>query len=50
MTQNNWGVADDGSITQSLSDMQDSDIRLFSEVASWHNQAIKDGTEGPAKA
>lgn len=40
MAQNDWAVENDGQISQSLSDMQDSSIRLFSEVASWHNQAI----------
>ena len=42
MEQLKWAIEMDGSIAQSLGDIQDSDIRLFTEVARSHNQAIID--------
>jgi hypothetical protein len=40
--QYDWAIEYEGSIAHSLSDMQDSDVRLFTEVVRWHNQAIQD--------
>lgn len=37
-----WNLDDDGMISQSLTDMQDSNIRLFTETAQHHNQVIHD--------
>ena len=42
MYQKKWDIEHDGQISQSLSDMQDSNIRLFTESAKHHNQAIED--------
>ena len=50
MAQNNWAVEYDGQIAQSLSDMQDPDVRLFTEVASWHNQAIIEAKKEKAES
>jgi hypothetical protein len=41
----NWAIGDDGMIEQSLSDGQDSSVRLFTETAQHHNQAIQDAKE-----
>lgn len=39
-----WFMDDKGMINQTLEDMQDSDIRLFTEAAKQHNQKLY--TEG----
>lgn len=40
-----WELDDEGMFAQSLTDIQDSSIRLFTETARAHNQAIEDGKE-----
>lgn len=45
MMQSDWKVWYDGSIEQSLSDIQNSDVRLFTETVRHHNQAIDDAKE-----
>jgi hypothetical protein len=37
-----WGVHESGMISQSISDITDSRVRLFTETAMDHNQAIHD--------
>jgi hypothetical protein len=37
-----WGLSSEGMISQTMGDMVDSDIRLFTETASHHNQTIAD--------
>jgi hypothetical protein len=41
--RNSWGFQEDGSIGQSLSDMQDDSVRLFTQTAAEHNQLIQSG-------
>lgn len=40
-----WGVHESGMISQSIPDMIDGTIRLFTETAAEHNQAIHDAKE-----
>jgi hypothetical protein len=47
MEQKNWEIDDKGMIIQTMSDTKDSDIRLFTETAKNHNQAIQDSKEQP---
>lgn len=35
-----WTMDPEGMVTQTMSDMSDSDIRLFTETAQHHNQAL----------
>lgn len=38
-----WEFQEDGSIGQSLTDMQDDSVRLFTQTAVEHNQFVTDG-------
>jgi hypothetical protein len=37
-----WRITEDGCIGQTLADLQDPSIRLFTQTAALHNQAIRD--------
>lgn len=39
--QAKWAFNEDGSIGQSMADMQDPDVRLFTETARHHNQVLE---------
>ena len=41
-----WAVHESGMISQSLTDMNDDSVRLFTETAMDHNQSIYDATGG----
>lgn len=41
-----WGIHESGMITQSIPDMIDGDVRIFTEAAADHNQTIRDAKEG----
>jgi len=40
-----WAIHKSGMISQSLTDMADSSVRIFTEAAMDHNQAIQDAKE-----
>jgi hypothetical protein len=45
---NRWNLDDEGMMRQTLEDMQDPNVRLFTETAKAHNQVIADKeTDGP---
>lgn len=42
-----WGIHESGMISQSLTDMTDGAVRIFTETAAEHNQAIQDAKGKP---
>uniref|UniRef100_UPI003F4937B5 hypothetical protein n=1 Tax=Arthrobacter silvisoli TaxID=2291022 RepID=UPI003F4937B5 len=40
-----WGIHENGMISQSLADMMDTSVQVFTETARDHNQAIQDAKE-----
>jgi len=41
-----WGIHESGMISQSIPDIMDGDVRIFTEAAAEHNQTIHDAKEG----
>jgi len=48
MKPKEWAVHESGMISQSLTDITDSSVRLFTEAAMDHNQAIQDAKQAAA--
>jgi hypothetical protein len=46
MTSHNWELSDNGMIGQSFGDIQDPNLRIFTETAQQHNQKIHDFRQG----
>jgi hypothetical protein len=42
VSTNQWNMDDDGKMRQTLEDIQDPNVRLFTETARAHNQALAD--------
>jgi len=44
VSTNHWNMDDEGMMRQTLQDMQDPGVHLFTETAKAHNQKLQDAT------
>jgi len=44
VSTNHWNMDDEGMMRQTLQDMQDPGVHLFTETAKAHNQKLQDST------